>query len=127
MATRISDTAECVARALSCDGHGDLLRGGAVLALGWIRVAEMGDGRDVRLERVRVNVAGRCQGETRRRAQGVARDLFAIHFMGLATGYEVCVVAVEEDAPAYVGLDDSGRHVYAVDLLCTEVRAHGGR
>ena len=124
---RISDTAECVVRALSCDGHGDLLRGGAVLALGWIRVAEMGDGRDVRLERVRVNVAGRCQGETRRRAQGVARDLFAMHFMGLATGYEVCVVAVEEDAPAYVGLDDSGRHVYAVDLLCTEVRAHGGR
>ena len=104
-----------------------MLRGGAVLALGWIRVAEMGDGRDVRLERVRVNVAGRCQGETRRRAQGVARDLFAMHFMGLATGYEVCVVAVEEDAPAYVGLDDSGRHVYAVDLLCTEVRAHGGR
>ena len=122
-----NQTAECVARALSCDGHGDLLRGGAVLALGWIRVAEMGDGRDVRLERVRVNVAGRCQGETRRRAQGVARDLFAIHFMGLATGYEVCVVAVEEDAPVYVGLDDSGRHVYAVDLLCTEVRAHGGR
>ena len=104
-----------------------MLWGSAVLALGWIRVAEMGDGRDVRLERVRVNVAGRCQGETRRRAQGVARDLFAIHFMGLATGYEVCVVAVEEDAPAYVGLDDSGRHVYAVDLLCTEVRAHGRR
>ena len=122
-----NQTAECVARALSRDGHGDLLRGGAVVALGWVRVAEMGDGRDVRLERVRVNVAGRCQGETRRRAQGVARDLFAMHFMGLAAGYEVCVVAVEEDAPAYVGLDDSGRHVYAVDLLCTEVRAHGGR
>ena len=122
-----NQTAECVARALSRDGHGDLLRGGAVVGLGWVRVAEMGDGRDVRLERVRVNVAGRCQGETRRRSQGVARDLFAIHFMGLATGYEVCVVAVEEDAPVYVGLDDSGRHVYAVDLLCTEVRAHGGR
>ena len=124
---RISDTAECVARALSRDGHGELLRGGAVVGLGWIRVAEMGDGREVRLERVRVNVAGRCQGETRRRAQGVARDLFAMHFMGLVTGYEVCVVAVEEDAPVYVGSDDSGRHVYAVDLLCTEVRAHGRR
>ena len=122
-----NQTAECVARALSRDGHGELLRGGAVVGLGWIRVAEMGDGREVRLERVRVNVAGRCQGETRRRAQGVARDLFAMHFMGLAMGYEVCVVGVEEDAPAYVGLDDSGRHVYAVDLLCTEVRAHGRR
>ena len=104
-----------------------MLRGGAVVGLGWVRVAEMGDGREVRLERVRVNVTGRCQGETRRRAQGVARDLFAMHFMGLAAGYEVCVVAVEEDAPAYVGLDDSGRHVYAVDLLCTEVAAHGRR
>ena len=122
-----NQTAECVARALSRDGHGELLRGGAIVALGWIRVAEMGDGRDVRLERVRVNVAGRCQGETRRRAQGVARDLFATHFMGLATGYEVCVVAVEEDAPVYAGLDGDGRHVYEVDLLCTEVAAHGRR
>ena len=127
MAMTTSQTAECVARALSRDGHGDLLRGGAVVGLGWVRVAEMGDGREVRLERVRVNVAGRCQGEARRRAQGVARDLFAMHFMGLATGYEVCVVAVEEDAPVYAGLDDSGRHVYAVDLLCAEVRARGRR
>ena len=124
MATR-SEAAECVARALRGGGHGDAL--GGVEGRGWVRVAEMGDGRDVRLERVRVNVAGRYQGEARRRAQGVARDLFAMHFMGLATGYEVCVVAVEEAAPVNVGLDGHGRYVYAVDLLCTEVRAHGGR
>lgn len=127
MAKKVSETARCVERALCRDGYGDLLRGNAVVALGWMRVAEMTDGRDVRLERVRVNVSGRYQEETRRRALALGKDLFAMHYLGLALGYEVCVVAVEENSPAYVGFDEAGRCVYAVDLLCAEVSAHGGR
>ena len=126
MARMSSEVAACVARALSRGGHGDLLRGGSVVALGWARVAEMGDGREVRLERVRVNVAGDDRDETRRRALELGKELFAMHFLGLALGYEVCVLAVEEGAPVYVGFDDAGRCAYAVDLLCAEVGAHGG-
>ncbi len=110
---------DCMRRAL---WRGDLAAKGGldVERRGWARVSEMDDGRGIYLERVRVSVSRRWKSEAEEDARQAAKDLMAMRFMGYALGRELCVAAVEEGSPVWLG-EECGRCTYAVDLLLTEV------